>query len=194
MRVEPGSKVVFQVHYNTVFTEPEPDRSSVVFMLEDEVEHEAFVMPWTHYMWLISDAMKIPAGEKHVTHSWSADPFNLPVNLFGDNNLLRVYSSAVHMHVRGRAGNNFVERPDGTKECLLNIPRYDFNWQRMYRLSEPVEVRPGDKIGLECHWDNSLENQPLIDGEPIEPVDLYWGEGTLDEMCVSFFFVVPMKE
>ncbi len=194
MRVEPGSLVALQIHYNTVFVEPEPDRSSVAFKLEDQVEHEALVQPWTNYMWVVGNDMKIPAGEKDVMHRYSADPFNLPIKLFGSNNMLRVYSSALHMHIRGSKGTTFIERADGTTECLLNVPRYDFDWQRTYAFAKPVEIRAGDKLGLECHWDNTLENQPVVDGKPVEPVDLYWGEGTLDEMCIAFFYVVPMKE
>jgi hypothetical protein len=46
---------------------------------------------------------------------------------------------------------------------------------------------PGDRLRIECHWDNTLDNQPIVDGEPLQPVDLNWGEGTTDEMCVGFF-------
>jgi len=46
----------------------------------------------------------------------------------------------------------------------------------------------GDQIYLECHWDNSAENQALVEGQPLPPRDVTWGEGTTDEMCLSGFY------
>ena len=40
-----------------------------------------------------------------------------------------------------------------------------------------------------CTWDNSASNQPIVDGEVKEPVDVAWGAGTSDEMCLSGFYV-----
>ena len=46
-----------------------------------------------------------------------------------------------------------------------------------------------DTLWMECTWDNSASNQPIVDGEVQEPVDVAWGEGTSDEMCLSGFYV-----
>ena len=37
-----------------------------------------------------------------------------------------------------------------------------------------------------CTYDNSAGNQPLIDGEQMDPMDIEWGDGTLDEMCLLY--------
>lgn len=37
--------------------------------------------------------------------------------------------------------------------------------------------------------DNSAENQPLVDGVPKESVDVGWGEGTFDEMCLGVLLI-----
>ena len=50
-------------------------------------------------------------------------------------------------------------------------------------------VNPGDQFVLECHWDNSAANQPVLEGQRIEPRDLNWGEGTHDEMCLTGFYL-----
>jgi hypothetical protein len=93
------------------------------------------------------------------------------------------------MHLLGNSGRLSVERADGSSTCMVQIDDYDFGWQSSYAFREPITVSPGDELRLECHHDNSLENQPLIDGERAEPIDVAWGEGTRDEMCLGVFLM-----
>ena len=129
--------------------------------------------------------MEIPAGEPDVEHVFAFDP----TGVMGEGGPLTVYTATLHMHLLGKSGHLSVERADGSSECLLRIDEYDFNWQGSYGLREPVTIDPGDQLRLECHHDNSPENQPFIDGERAEPVDVEWGEGTRDEMCLGVFLV-----
>ena len=48
-----------------------------------------------------------------------------------------------HMHVRGKSFKYELELPDGTREVLLDVPRYDFNWQLWYMLKEPRLIPKG---------------------------------------------------
>jgi hypothetical protein len=43
--------------------------------------------------------------------------------------------------VRGKACLYEVIRGDGGRSTLLDIPRYDLNWELLYRLHEPL-ARP----------------------------------------------------
>lgn len=194
IRVEPGSAIALQVHYNTFDASPAPDLSSVVFRTDDIVEHEAFIQPWTYYGWLLGNGMEIPAGEKSVTHSWGADPFSLPIDLFNGAKGLRLYSASLHMHNLGVSASTYIERADGSQECLLSVEDYDFAWQRTYGFAEPVEIRKGDKLTIQCEWDNSPANQPFQNGVQVDPVDQAWGEGTTDEMCIGFYYMVALDE
>jgi hypothetical protein len=54
-----------------------------------------------------------------------------------------------------------------------------------------VRFSPGDELRIECHWDNSPENQPIVGGQQQVPQDVGWGEGTSDEMCLGGFYVAP---
>lgn len=189
--MEPGSKIALQMHYNTLTAEPQPDRTSVVFKIDDEVEHEAFIMPWTSFGWVLGQGMEIPAGEADVSHRWAEDPWKLPFYNVSSGKL-RLYTVNLHMHTLGTSGSVFIERQDGTEECLLNMPFYDFGWQRSYGFAKPRDLFPGDKLGLECHWDNTQENQAWKGSEQLEPVDQKWGEGTTDEMCIAFFYVIGL--
>jgi hypothetical protein len=52
-----------------------------------------------------------------------------------------------------------------------------------------VRVGPQDTLELRCAWDNSAENQPVVDGAPLSPTDVAWGEGSTDEMCLGILYV-----
>jgi hypothetical protein len=90
-----------------------------------------------------------------------------------------------HMHLLGDRFALDLRRADGTVQRLLDIPRWDFNWQGVYHLVEPVPVRAGDEIVMTCTWDNSAANQPYVGGTQQAPRRVGWGEGTLDEMCLG---------
>lgn len=80
-----------------------------------------------------------------------------------------------------------------SKECLVETPAWDFNWQRIYVYDAPVEklpvIRAGDKIRLRCQYDNSLDNpfvaEALKEQGKSAPADVVLGEETLDEMCLA---------
>jgi hypothetical protein len=76
-----------------------------------------------------------------------------------------------------------VHRASGAWDCLLDIPRWSWHWMRGYALAEPVRFEPGDLVYVECHWDNSPDNQPFVDGERAAPRDLHWGAD--QEMCAA---------
>ncbi|MDC3961949.1 monooxygenase [Polyangium jinanense] len=185
IRVDPGSKIVLQIHYNTLAAGAEPDRTSVDFRLEKSVTKEAKIQPWANPSWLQGNGMLIPAGEADVKHAFAADPTALAPN----PGPLTVYSAGLHMHTLGAYGSLRIERADGSSECLLDIPKWNFHWQGAYEFVKPMTLNPGDKLSLECHWDNTAENQPVVDGVKMPPKDVTWGEGTTDEMCLGTFYL-----
>ncbi len=75
----------------------------------------------------------------------------------------RILSFAPHMHWRGKDYRYEVIYPDGKRETLLSVPRWDFNWQNVYRFEEPIKVPKGTKLHAVAHWDNSRE-QPAQPG------------------------------
>ena len=102
-----------------------------------------------------------------------------------------LHSAMPHMHTFGQSITIAVVHPDGTRDTLMTIPKWDFHWQREYVWQEPASLDPGDKLAIECEWDNSVRAQPVIDGTRLTPRDLTWGEGTADEMCLALIYVTP---
>jgi len=89
-----------------------------------------------------------------------------------------------HMHLRGKDMTYTLEYPDGRKEIVLNVPRYDFNWQLGYDTS--IKVPKGTKLHVDAHFDNSVNNK--FNPNPNRTV--YYGEMTWEEMMNPFFGVV----
>ena len=183
LRIQPGSKVILQVHYNTHNGPVSADQTSVSFKVDSTVDKVAFVQPWTNIEWVNDKTMNIPAGQADVTHAWAEYPTRylaeLTGGVFQNDKPITLHLVSLHMHTLGTRTRLDLQRGSGANECLLDIPRWDFNWQQLYTLVEPKVVNPEDAIRLECHWDNSAPGAR----------DVNWGEGTSDEMCLGLFYM-----
>lgn len=187
LRVEPGSKILLQMHYNmSSAAAGVTDDTSFSLQVRPAVKKEAKIIPWTDVLWPLSKNMKIPAGEADVVFRYSEDPGRT----FFDGKPLLIHNATLHMHLRGAQASLKIERAGKeNQECVLDIPKWDFHWQGGYTLEQPIAMQPGDKMAIECHYDNRAESQPVIDGKQVPARELNWGEGTSDEMCLGFFYV-----
>jgi len=91
-----------------------------------------------------------------------------------------------HMHVRGKDMKYIAHYPDGTTETLLNVPKYDFNWQITYELATPKVLPKGTEVEVIAHYDNSPNNK----FNPDPSKDVRWGDQTWEEMMIGFFSTV----
>ena len=178
IRIEAGSRIVMQVHYNTLEAEAVADQTEFQAVLQ--VEPPAILVETLPLPILRLD---IPAGERNVVESgvfrnWTDEPMTI-TSLSPHMHLLGTVFSARFMPAAGS--------PDES-QCLLEIPRWDFQWQQGYRrpVDSPVVLQPGEGIEVSCTYDNSATNQPIVNGAQVEPRDVTWGEGTLDEMCILY--------
>lgn len=193
VRIEPGSKLVVQVHYHTI-PGAGPDRSTLALRTAGAVDHEAFMLPVTNPLWVTgSEPMRIPAGEAEVRHAFSVDlsaalPLFAPSSGLPAGQSLLLHAVGLHMHTLGVSGSITIAGAAGDR-CALAIPRWDFGWQGNYLLREPMRVVAGDELTIECAWDNSPGHQPIVDGVRQPPREVLWGEGTGDEMCLGTVLV-----
>jgi hypothetical protein len=98
-----------------------------------------------------------------------------------------IYRLTPHAHFRGHASEFVAMYPDGTKETLLSVPKYDFNWQTTYTFKTPKQVPAGTKIVHTTVYDNSTQNPANPDPNRTVP----WGEQSFDEMLYG---VVQFRE
>jgi len=185
--IEPGSTLILQMHYNTATADPSPDQSSVELQLADEVERPAAVVPFLNFGWALGSVpMDIPPGVEDAVITYEQDIANNLLDMFGSPAGLANGDSFVvqeiffHMHTLGASGTLEHKRPapDPDDQCLLELPRWDFNWQNSYQLRQPRTVDPGDSLRIECHFDNS-------DGAST----VGFGDGSSDEMCLAILYV-----
>ena len=88
-----------------------------------------------------------------------------------------------HMHVRGKDMKYTATYPDGTSEVLLNVQKYDFNFQITYELAKPKLLPKGTKVEVVAHFDNSPGNKD----NPDPTKDVKWGDQTWEEMMIGFW-------
>lgn len=195
--VEPGGAVVLHMHYNTVRIldegglapahgtvedhHVEPDRTSLRVRLAPgglPLIGGAVADPG----WLLPRGMPIEAGDPAATFEFQYPPSMLYAGL-----PLVLYDMSVHMHVLGKAARVELRRADGSSECLLDIPDWDFAWGGLYAFAKPVRIEQDDELFIRCVFDNSATNQPVIDGRRLPPRDLVWGGEFPNEMCAGIF-------
>ena len=174
-RVPAGSRLVFQMHYTPNGSE-QWDQSEVGLVFDDpkSVRKELKMGAVVNFQFLI------PPG---------ASDFRLDADDDFDEDTL-IYAMLPHMHFRGKSFRYTAIYPGGKKEVLLDVPRYDFNWQNVYWLAEPKLMPAGTRIFCEAVFDNSADN--LANPDPSRPV--HWGEQTWDEMMVGSFYYCPANQ
>jgi Tfp pilus assembly protein PilF len=122
--------------------------------------------------------LDIPPGTKDFLVT---DQFTLPV----DVDLLAIYP---HAHYLGRDLQAIATLPDGSSETLIHIPRWDLNWQAVYRYMQPVSLPRGTTIVMRYTYDNSSDN---IANPSNPPRRVVAGNRSTDEMAHLWLQVLP---
>lgn len=160
----PGGAMGFQMHY-TPYGKEAVDSSKIGFYFYPKGEEPERIM--RHFV-IANNFIEIPPGEdNHKEVAYATFP--------KDATLHAVF---LHTHYRGRAGSLEMIKPDGSREMLISLPRYDFNWQRTYSFSEPVKVAAGSKIVATYWYDNSVRNP----ANPDPTKTIVWGPQSWEEM------------
>jgi hypothetical protein len=101
------------------------------------------------------------------------------------NQDMTLWSVLPHTHVRGKKWEVTAIYPDGRSEVILNVPKYDFNWQTDYVFKQPLQLPKGTKLHTAAWYDNSPAYKP----NPDPKKDVYWGDQTWEEMQFTAFTI-----
>ena len=174
-RIPAGAELIFQVHYTPIGSE-QLDLSKIgfVFAEDDEVKYEVRTTSAAQRY------LRIPPGDENYRVTAISRSSR-------DDALLLGFMP--HMHVRGKSFRYEAMERDGSKNVLLDVPKFDFNWQTSYRLAEPVKLAAGTRIYCTAHYDNSKFN--LNNPDPNKTVR--WGDQTWEEMMIGYFDVAVPK-
>lgn len=161
--LKPGATIVLQVHYHKS-GKPETDLTRIgLYFAKEKIERTMEIA------WMANPIFRIPPGaESHPV----AMNYPIPADV-------TLYSVMPHMHLLGRTMKASVIFPDGTKQPLIFVDDWDFNWQLVYALKQPLKIPAGSKVRIEATYDNSEKN-PYNPNRP--PKAVTWGEQTTDEM------------
>lgn len=174
-RIPAGSALGLQIHYTTTGKE-EKSRIQVGLRFPRET-----VRKQLHHFVLDPRGWKIPPKDP-------AFKIRSSHTLKHNADLLGLFT---HMHVRGRDMTFFSSLEDGTRECLLQIPNFNFEWQLGYELRKGSKILPkGTVIEAIAHFDNSEFNP--YNPDPTKTVE--YGPQTVDEMFNGFVFYVDNDE
>jgi hypothetical protein len=165
-KIPAGAKVSFQIHYTpSGKAKKERLKMGLVFAKKPPT-HEIRTVP------LANPRLSIPPGvARHVETHTQRVPFDMPIMGF-----------MPHMHTRGVAFKYEVTYADGKTETLLDIPRYDFNWQLRYGYKQPKLIPQGSTMKITAVFDNSPGNKANPDPTKL----VKWGSQTVDEMMIGY--------
>jgi Copper type II ascorbate-dependent monooxygenase, C-terminal domain len=162
LRIRAGAILTLQMHY-TAKGHDRMDRTAIGFRFAKEMPSEQILSTA-----FFNGQFELPAGMKDVMVPSSVG-FNEPV---------RVYGLLPHTHLRGSRWQYTLVRPDGSSEVILDVPKYDFNWQTFYLYAKPLELPAGARIVARAWYDNSADNAD----NPDPSVTVHWGDQTWEEM------------
>jgi len=167
LKIPAGAVVVLQMHY-TANGKAAADRTRIGIRY-------AAAPPKTEVrvVALANQNFVLPAGAPDTR-------VDAEVTLNQDTTL---WSALPHTHVRGKKWEVTAIYPDGRSELILNVPKYDFNWQTDYVFKQPLQLPKGTKLHTAAWYDNS----PAHKGNPDPKKDVYWGDQTWEEMQFTAF-------
>ena len=161
-----GSDFIAHVHYHrTGKVEKDKLQIGLHFAKKDCKPLQQMVMA--------GNFLSIPPNEENfkVTGSiWAAQDCTL-------------HTVTPHMHLLGKKIKMTMTPPGGQTTTLVGIDEWDFNWQEIYFLKQPLKLKAQTRFDLEGVFDNSAKN-PNNPFSPPRRITL--GESTNNEMCFGF--------
>ncbi|HZR25193.1 MAG TPA: cytochrome c [Vicinamibacterales bacterium] len=197
-RIPAGKYLNWQLHYNPT-GKPEKDRTKLgIWFNKKPVTHELLIRQAGDPLATTKGGLSLYRAEgKEVeyvadegsTRRRSKTP-NIPPyaedwSLTGITPVtedITLYTMSPHMHLRGKSLKWVVVYPDGREQTILDVPKFDFNWQLDYELEEPLHIPAGSKILGIGKYDNSAKNK----WNPAPNLPVYWSEQSWDEMYQPF--------
>jgi len=174
-RLDSGTDLVVQLHMQPT-GKPELVAPSIGFFFGNDPPERLPAM-----VRLGRQSIDIPAGERAYTVT---DSYVLPVDV-------EVQALQPHAHYRAREVKGIAMLPDGTTKWLIYIKDWDFRWQHVYRLVQPMPLPKGTRLEMRWIFDNSVENARNPQRPPRR---VLWGQRSADEMGDLWVQVLPRND
>jgi peroxiredoxin len=165
-KIPKGSRIVFQMHY-TPNGKAQKDRSEIGLIFAKKPPQKEVVTVPVYNLFF-----RIPPGD---------DDYKLESSYtFRKDGAIVGFMP--HMHLRGKDFLYQAKYPDKKTEILLSVPRFNFNWQSVYRPAKEIPMPKGTVLECIAHFDNSAKNP----NNPDPTAAVRWGDQTWEEMMVGW--------
>ncbi len=169
--VKGGQNMIVNLHYQTV-GKPVTNTFKIGFTVAKAKPAKKFVALAPSGA---TRAFAIPPNEANYT----SPPVELTIN-----KAARLVWMSPHMHFRGKDMTWSVTYPDGRREVVLSVPRYQYAWQLQYHTDVPLP--PGTRMRVDAHYDNSAANK----ANPDPNTWVYPGNQAWEEMMNPFTWLL----
>ena len=103
-----------------------------------------------------------------------------------------VVRDMAHMHLTGVSETLTLNPGTPQAQTIMNVPNYNFHYQRAYNLKNWVKVTAGESVQVHCTYNPTLA-QTLPSLRQLPPHFITWGDGSSDEMCLGLMWEVPLN-
>lgn len=189
LSLEAGRKLIVQVHYNTT-NGALPDQTAIAVKTNDNAKPVKWLM-------LTSGQLNLAPGQADVVSTQTLDNQTMltvdhlfesggggggfsidSIFSFPFARQLKIYGVGPHMHQLGRRLKLEMLDLSGKNTCVASVPLFDFNWQMGSLYKKPVTFEATNSMKISCNFDTRGRTEVTT-----------FGEGTNDEMCISFLLV-----
>ena len=178
----PGARIWWEVHYHAVGEEIRDHAELAIYLYPkgQEPKYRTYLtmFPGTE---AFGSGIDIPPGS--VRQVEGVRTLALPA---------RLENFQPHMHLRGKAMKLEAILPDGRREVISNVDRFNFNWMTNYIYADdaaPVYPK-GTRIQVTAVHDNTVNNPNNPDAEQW----VGFGDRTVDEMAHAWVNVTYLTD
>ncbi len=188
MLINPTGTITWNLHY---------------FPIDQEVENDqAEVGVWLYPKGYVPDfetrGEQFFAADSGPGGLWANDVIIPPHSIKSQQGVRVLQRAALitsfrpHMHMRGRAQSLEAVYPDGRREMLARVDKYNHNWQIAYEFEDDAAplLPKGTMLLITSTWDNTANN-------PINPDPRQWvvfGQRGVDEMSHTWIGITYLND
>ena len=173
VRFQKGARIIVQVHY-PAGTEGQIDATAVRLVYSDApATREVFISPLLNRRNIVNGPLRLPPGQETTFTQRMTIPYDATA-----------FAVMPHMHLLGKSIEINLKTLKDTIP-IISIPHWDFHWQMAYTFKTLQKIPKGSVLESKVTYDNTEDNPH---NPSIPPKEVTWGEGTTDEMMLTYFY------
>jgi hypothetical protein len=177
----PGAKIRWEVHYFAIGEEVKDDQVELGIWFYPKGYQPKNRTILRMFNVARESELDIPPNQKTMTQNF----YVLPAPA-------RLENFQPHMHMRGKAMSMEAVYPDGRRELLSHVDRFQWNWHINYIYADSAApiLPKGTTLVFTAWHDNTKENPNNPDPEQW----VGWGDRTVDEMAHAWVDVTYLEQ